>query len=88
MGAVTTTEEVYCDEIHSREGLGWFLAHAKRFLEIASQQQKKMTVMVRNDIFFIYNMEDLEVMRCELFARIDYFLKVHGEVIGRVTFTS
>jgi len=86
--AVKETVEIYSQEIHSKEALGWFFAHCRRFLEMATSQGKKMTVSVANNYYFVTTLDDLSVARTECFYLSDNGLLRDGGVHGRVTFTS
>ena len=66
-GTVMDIQEVYRCDVESREGMHWFFAHARRFAEVARDENKVMTLIIGNLLACITTRQDLEVARGEAF---------------------
>ena len=87
-GGTTETQEVYQQEIARKEEFGWFFAHCRRYLQIATTEGKRMTAMAGIDHFAIANMADIENMSNFFTEEVRGRILRSGGVHGRVTFTS
>jgi hypothetical protein len=78
--------ECHTYEIRNKEEIRWFFVYAKRFLEKATKEGKKIFITIGCKVFLVSDLKTLEGIRSEMLKAFENFPFKGKTIYGRITF--